>query len=111
MSMGFPRDQVVKALRAAWNNPDRAVEYLLNGNIPENPEPRQAPQIGGGGAMDAAILAQLVNSPQFAQFKQIIRSNPAALQPILAQIQQSSPQIYGVHFGIITAYCFESRNV
>jgi hypothetical protein len=43
-------------------------------------------------------LAQLVNSPQFAQFKQIIRSNPAALQPILAQIQQSSPQIYAVFF-------------
>ena len=46
--------------------------------------------------MDAAILAQLVNSPQFAQFKQIIRSNPQALQPILAQIQQSSPQIYNL---------------
>jgi UV excision repair protein RAD23 len=98
MSMGFPRDQVIKALKAAWNNPDRAVEYLLNGNIPENPEPRQQAQIGGGGQMDSAILAQLVNSPQFAQFKQIIRSNPAALQPILAQIQQSSPQIYAVIF-------------
>lgn len=32
--MGFPRDQCVKALKAAWNNPDRAAEYLLNGSIP-----------------------------------------------------------------------------
>lgn len=46
--------------------------------------------------MDTTILAQLVNSPQFSQFKQLIRNNPAALQPILAQIQQSSPQLYSV---------------
>ena len=58
--------------------------------------------------METAILAQLINSPQFVQIKQLLRTNPAALQPVLAQIQQSSPQIYAVIIIIILVNRFKS---
>eukprot|EP00127_Corallochytrium_limacisporum_P003370 Clim_evm59s148 gene=Clim_evmTU59s148 len=50
IAMGFPREQCIRALQAAFGNPDRAVDYLMNG-IPEEM------MVEEGGAEDSAPTA------------------------------------------------------
>lgn len=108
-SMGFPRETAVAAMKAAYNNAERAVEYCLNG-IPEKPTAPPAQtgagsagstgaadlggEEGGEGGFDPSLLLGLISSPQFQQIRQLVRSNPAALPQILQQISTSSPQLF-----------------
>ncbi|XP_022059587.1 UV excision repair protein RAD23 homolog B isoform X2 [Acanthochromis polyacanthus] len=116
MLMGYEREQVVAALRASFNNPDRAVEYLLTGipgrdqgsatgpdavappvsgspatstggiSVPANAG--SSPSAGGGNP-----LSFLRNQPQFHVMRQLIQQNAALLPALLQEIGRENPAL------------------
>ncbi|KAM9780337.1 LOW QUALITY PROTEIN: UV excision repair protein RAD23 homolog A-like [Neosynchiropus ocellatus] len=121
MSMGYERERVVAALRASFNNPHRAVEYLLTG-IPSSPvqesnPPAQAPSSGPTDPLSLAEgtipnatmmfrrnvdclcgpgdnpLAFLRTQPQFMHMRQAIQQNPGLLPTLLQQLGRENPQL------------------
>ncbi|XP_061495930.1 UV excision repair protein RAD23 homolog A isoform X2 [Rhineura floridana] len=97
MSMGYERERVVAALRASYNNPHRAVEYLLTG-IPGSPEPERASTQESQSQEQSAPegenpLEFLRDQPQFQNMRQVIQQNPALLPALLQQLGQENPHL------------------
>lgn len=114
VDMGYPRDQVEAAMRAAYNNPERAVEYLLTGipdhvigeeadddEIPETTTDTDlfaeaVAQQGQGGAQVApntSALDFLRDNPQFIEMRRMVQQQPHLLEPLIQQLAASNPQL------------------
>ncbi|XP_010459157.1 PREDICTED: probable ubiquitin receptor RAD23a [Camelina sativa] len=125
MEMGggsWDKETVTRALRAAYNNPERAVDYLYSG-IPEtvvvpatipsgvgsDAEHAAPPASGGPNSSpldlfpqeavsdavggDLGTLEFLRGNDQFQQLRTMVNSNPQILQPMLQELGKQNPQL------------------
>lgn len=117
--MGYAEADVRAAMSAAFNNPDRAFEYLNDG-IPGTsasapgagaPAPAAAvsgisaggmfipPQGAAGGIPGLAPMpasdkfAAIRALPYFREMKQQIRENPSAIRAVLERVQRDNPDL------------------
>ncbi|GAB0091031.1 UV excision repair protein RAD23 [Sergentomyia squamirostris] len=112
VEMGYSHNQVHKALAASFNNPERAVEYLISGipedavgvldatigGVGEDTDQPQIPEEGGGGGASTRgsssdPLDFLRRQPQFHQMRSLIQQNPSFLHALLQQVGQSNPAL------------------
>lgn len=83
--MGFPKEECSAALKAAFGNHDRAVEYLLNG-IPED-------KIVQEDVNNPAekLIADLNKLPQLEEIRTRLQNDPSSLPEILHSLASSAP--------------------
>jgi len=108
MAMGFERSQVDLAMRAAFNNADRAVEFLLSGDdfasSGDAASPMAMAAVSGTEVVDlmeasaedsgdADFVAQLQAWPQLQQMRQLVQSNPSMLPELLQQLGGVNPSL------------------
>jgi UV excision repair protein RAD23 len=113
VNMGFSESLVRRALVLCFNNPDRAVELLVNDDprlhapvgSPSAPSSETTPTAGvdptspslRSGGLDADELGQLDflrRTPQFQNIRALIQGNPNLLQPLLMELQNSNPELF-----------------
>jgi hypothetical protein len=102
VAMGYPRTEIIPCLRAARNNADLAVEFLLSG-IPDGAEDgdwddedsqEDANSDDEQGQTAAGLIGNLINSPQFLALREQARDDPSVIQTWLDGLQGTNPGIY-----------------
>ncbi|XP_042004068.1 ubiquitin receptor RAD23b-like [Salvia splendens] len=113
----WDKETVRRALRAAYNNPERAVDYLYSG-IPESTEvdvplaqppvdlmdSTGPPALGGPNSSPLNLFPQeaisgagslgfLRNNQQFQALRSLVQANPQILQPMLQELGKQNPSL------------------
>eukprot|EP00758_Cryptobia_borreli_P004530 Tbor_TRINITY_DN4432_c0_g1::TRINITY_DN4432_c0_g1_i1::g.7934::m.7934/K10839/RAD23, HR23; UV excision repair protein RAD23 len=112
-AMGFDDEEQIKlALRAAYMNPDRAIDYLISGmsigklrELAEEASPSVPVHTGhpvARGAPTSSVVGMeevqraLESIPQFDRIREHVVSNPNHLPIAMQQIQQYHPEAFAV---------------
>lgn len=104
VEMGYPRQYVIQALKASFNDADRAVEYLLS-EIPGKAQaltgqPLTMPtQPGNHHPASENPLAFLRDSEEFLKFREVVRNDIDILPEAMIQIRESNPNLYKLILG------------
>lgn len=97
MSMGYEEQEVRAALRASFNHPERAIEYLITGIPPAATTSLAAPVTAPAGnevTETAERLQYLATAPRFAHVRDMIRQNPELLELVLQHLSESDPATF-----------------
>ncbi|KAH8381872.1 hypothetical protein KR009_000698 [Drosophila setifemur] len=90
MAMGYEEQEVRSALRASFNHPERAIEYLISG-IPQEVSELTAPTTA---PMNPQSLEPLMGDPRFGRVRDIIRRNPELLEVVLSRLAETDPAAF-----------------
>ncbi|EDW14258.1 UV excision repair protein rhp23 [Drosophila mojavensis] len=99
--MGYDEPDVRAALRASFNHPERAIEYLITGIPTHVPAVNQTQTQTNANAADANLIGEtaerlnyLATDPHFAHVRDLIRQNPELLELVLTHLRESDPAAF-----------------
>ncbi|TMW40548.1 hypothetical protein DOY81_014372 [Sarcophaga bullata] len=89
MSMGYPESEVRKALEASFNNPERAVEFLIEG-IPSTPEV-EAYSEDNEANLNTPFDELLRTDPIYQTLRSTLQRQPELLDAAIQRIGEQIP--------------------
>ncbi|KAM8707251.1 hypothetical protein ACLKA7_011360 [Drosophila subpalustris] len=97
INMGYEEQNVRAALRASFNHPERAIEYLITGIPPAAAATPAGTATPAAAAPENAVtetaerLQYLATNPRFAHVRDMIRQNPELLELVLQHLSETDP--------------------
>lgn len=96
MSMGYEEQDVRAALRASFNHPERAIEYLITGIPQTGQAAATATSQPQGNSETEAVerLRRFITDPRLDHIRDMIRQNPDLIEVFLQHISETEPRTF-----------------